>query len=76
MTEAQRKALDWLHAHGGDGIYDRHGVLLAAGELAPFMRSTWNALASLGWVEHYKPSGRGRGRLRAIPRPEHTRCLP
>jgi hypothetical protein len=76
MTEAQRKALDWLHAHGGDGIYDRHGVLLAGGELAPIMRSTWNALQSLGYVEHYNPhpTKRGRGRLRVIT--ERARCLP
>lgn len=76
MTRAQNDALTWLHAHGGDGVYDRHGVLLAGGELAPFMRSTWNALQSLGQVEHYKPMGRGRGRLRVVPIPEHTRCLP
>lgn len=66
MTKAQRDALTWLHAHGGDGAYDRYGVLLAGGELAPVMRATWNALQALGHVEHYNLSGRGRGRLRVI----------
>ena len=50
LTKAQRDALQWLAEHNGDGVFDRYGVLLAAGELAPVMRSTWNALAALGLV--------------------------
>jgi hypothetical protein len=67
MTKAQQEALKWLSEHGGDGCFDKHGVLLAAGEFAPVMRSTWNALRDLGHVEFYNPTpGRGRGRLRII----------
>jgi hypothetical protein len=53
MTPAQREALIWLQQHNGDGVFDKHGVLLAAGESAPFMRSTWNALRDMGRVEMY-----------------------
>lgn len=64
MTDAMKAALKWFREHGGDGIFDNDGVLLAAGERAPFMRSTWNRLHELGLVEFYNPLGRGRGRLR------------
>lgn len=64
MTKSQFKALQWLREHGGDGIFDINGVVMAAGELAPFTRSTWNALRDLGKVEFYNPNGFGRGRLR------------
>lgn len=53
MTAAQREALIWLEQHSGDGVFDKHGVVLAAGESAPFMRSTWNALRAMGRVEFY-----------------------
>lgn len=53
LTPAQREALIWLQQHNGDGVFDKHGVLLAAGESAPFMRSTWNALRDMGRVEMY-----------------------
>lgn len=53
MTPAQREALMWLREHNGDGVFDKRGVLLAAGESAPFMRSTWNALRDAGQVEMY-----------------------
>lgn len=66
LTRRQQQALNWLAKRGGDGIWDVHGVLLAMGESAPFMRSTWNALASAGKVEFYKPTGKGRGRCRVI----------
>lgn len=64
LTKAQRDALKWLAEHNGDGVFDRNGVLLAAGELAPFMRSTWNALRVLGLVEFYGPEGKPKARLR------------
>ncbi|MFG1429292.1 hypothetical protein [Roseixanthobacter glucoisosaccharinicivorans] len=63
MTKSQAAALKWLREHNGDGVFDRNGVLLAAGERAPVMRSTWNALRDLGHVEFY---GTGRGRVRAV----------
>lgn len=53
MTPAQKNALVWLYEHGADGMFNRHGVLLASGETAPFMRSTWNALRDLGYLEYY-----------------------
>lgn len=64
MTDSQKKAVEWLRDRGGDGVFDRNGILIACGESAPFTRSTWNALAKLGVVEMYKPTGKGRGRLR------------
>lgn len=53
LTDAQRAALKWLKEHNGDGLFGKDGVLIAAGERAPFMRSTWNALRDLGLVEYY-----------------------
>lgn len=64
MTKSQTEALAWLTKRGGDGCFDLNGVALAAGQSAPFMRSTWNALAAAGKVEFYNPSGKGYGRLR------------
>lgn len=66
MTKPQAEALRWLLEHSGDGVFDRYGVLLAAGELAPFMRSTWNRLRDLGLVEFYNPAGKGYGRCRVV----------
>ena len=72
MTKAEANALTWLRRHAGDGVFDKHGVLLAAGERAPVMRRTWNAFRDLGLVEFYHPAGkdkgRGRGRARVTPR--------
>lgn len=67
LTPNQAAALKWLREHTGDGCFDRNGVLLAAGETAPFMRSTWNALRDAGKVEIYKPAAKGRGRCRVLP---------
>lgn len=64
LTKAQREALKWLAEHNGDGLFDRNGVLLAGGESAPVLRSTWNKLAASGHVELYRPVGSIRGRLR------------
>jgi hypothetical protein len=49
-TKAQLAALKWLREHNDTSCFDKNGVLLAAGELAPVMRSTWNALAAAGAV--------------------------
>lgn len=68
MTKAQEAALAWLRERNGDGCFDAHGVLLAAGESSPVMRATWNALRDLGLVEFYKPAGKGRGRCRLTAR--------
>jgi hypothetical protein len=56
-------ALKWLRNRNGDGVFDKHQVLTAAGERAPVMRSTWNKLADAGLVEFYL----GRRRIRATP---------
>ena len=53
LTEAQRAARRWRKRHHGDGIFDNCGVLVAAGERAPHMRSTWNKLCLLRFVETY-----------------------
>lgn len=66
-TGAQARAFNWLKARGGDGMFDKNGVLLAQGELAPFMRSTWSALREQGFVEFYSLSAiKRRGRVRII----------
>ena len=59
-TESQLAALKWLRNRNGDGCFDKTRVLVAAGERAPVMRSTWNKLRSLGLVEEYM----GRKRIR------------
>lgn len=59
MTPAQREALFWLRQHNGDGVFDKFGVLLAAGERAPFTRSTWNALRDAGRSKCTAPVGVG-----------------
>jgi hypothetical protein len=64
LTKSQQFALRWLREHGGDGVFDRNGVLLAMGERAPIMRTTWNVLGAAGLVEFYNPAGKGHGRLR------------
>lgn len=63
LTKAQADALQWLRDHNGGGIFDKHGVLLAAGESAPFMRSTWNALGRAGLVDIWRPGTRGPKRV-------------
>lgn len=63
LTDAQRNALKWLAARGGDGMFDNDGVLIAAGERAPFMRSTWNVLRDNGHVVQYEIAGRPRSRI-------------
>lgn len=60
-TKSQLSALKWLLNRNGDGMFDRNGVLLAGGERAPVMRSTWNSLVKWGLVEEYAD----RKRLRA-----------
>lgn len=56
-------ALKWLRNRNGDGVFDRNQVLVAAGEKAPVMRSTWNKLFDAGLVEFYHD----RRRLRVSP---------
>lgn len=55
ITPAMKSALEWLTERGGDGVFSRrHGhTMLAAGEIAPFMRATFNKLREAGLVEFY-----------------------
>lgn len=67
LTESQKDALRWLAKHNGDGAFAYGGkgkALIAAGEVAPIMRATWNVLEDIGLVEYYGGnSGRARCRL-------------
>lgn len=69
MTDAQKDALRWLGRHNGDGAFAFGGkgkALIAAGEVAPVNRATWNTLQAMGHVEYYGgKSGRARCRLTA-----------
>ena len=69
ITKAQQEALKWLRERNGDGLFDKTGVLMAAGERAPMMRSTWNALRDAGHVEFYRPIPKGAVRVRVCPAP-------
>jgi hypothetical protein len=52
-TQPQLSALLWLVRRNGDGLFDKNNVLVASGERAPVMRSTWSKLETLGLVERY-----------------------
>lgn len=63
-SPAMIEALKWLCKRGGDGCFNLHGVVLAAGETAPHTRTTWNNLELISLVEFYNPAAKGRGRIR------------
>lgn len=60
VTISQLAALRWLRNRNGDGVFDRYQVLVAGGECAPVMRSTWSRLELLGFVERYNDKRRLR----------------
>ena len=60
LTKSQLSALLWLRNRNGDGVFDKHRVLVAAGEKAPIMYSTWLALESAHMVEFYMNNKRFR----------------
>jgi hypothetical protein len=60
MSPSLLSALKWLRNRNGDGVFDRNQVLVASGERAPVMRSTWNKLADAGAVEFYHDRRRVR----------------
>ncbi len=66
LTAAQSSALKWLSDRGGDGMFDKSGIVLAYGESAPHTRTTWNQLEALGLVQFYRTRARGRGRIRVV----------
>lgn len=51
LTESQADAYKWLIERNRTGLFDKNGVLIAGGERAPFMRSTWNILRDLNLIE-------------------------
>lgn len=60
MTPAMKSALLWLRNRNGDGVFDKSGVLVAAGQRAGVDRSTWNKLSDAGMVEFYRKRKRVR----------------
>ncbi|WP_457660862.1 hypothetical protein [Sinorhizobium medicae] len=53
VTDAMKSALKWLTNRNADGVFDKNQVLIAAGQRAPVMRSTWSRLEKAGLVERY-----------------------
>ena len=53
LTKSQINAFNWLRDRGSDGMFDKHGVLIAQGETCHFTRGTWNALRDLGIIKYY-----------------------
>ena len=76
MTDAQRKALRWLFNRGGEGVFNRHNVLLAQGELAGVRRATWSRLADTGCLtieaRRVRLTERGKALALTIPREAAT----
>ncbi|RWQ12365.1 hypothetical protein [Mesorhizobium sp.] len=76
ITSSQLAALKWLRNRNSDGVFDRNQVLVAGGERAPIMRSTWNKLADAELVEFYHDRRRLRvtdaGRLADVSRVEES----
>ena len=48
VTPAQASALQWLKDRGGTGVWDRERVMLASGERAAVMHTTWTSLVRDG----------------------------
>lgn len=61
-TPSQLAALKWLRNRNADGVFDKFGVLVAAGECAPVRRRTWGRLSAYGYTEIYS-----KRRLRVTP---------
>jgi hypothetical protein len=63
ISPAQRKALRFLNDRNGEGVIDRYGRLMCAGEVGKFMPDTWLRLMTAGLVK-----AAGRNRLRITPK--------
>lgn len=51
LSDSQKRALLWLHNHNAEGCFTGRGAeFIAAGEIAPVARGTWNQLIGLGLV--------------------------
>lgn len=57
LTQTQKQALRHLHAHGGEGAIDKHGLVVAGGVRSSFLAHIWLRLMTTGHVE-------GRGPMR------------
>ncbi len=63
LTVAQKRALRWLYNRGGEGVFNKNQTLLAHGELAGVMRTTWNSLSNTipPCVDIFSPRADGKG---------------
>lgn len=51
LTDAMKKALNWLNERGGSGVIDKYGRLLAGGEIATSIdNATWLRLVEAGFL--------------------------
>ena len=51
LSEAQRKALARLHKRSGEGVIDRYGHVLAAGEVCGCAPETFLRLMTFGCID-------------------------
>lgn len=72
LTAAGRAALEWMREHGGDAAVVRvkggGRYILAQGEQAPFLPSTYRQLIDAGLAEYVDLNGRKSVRFRLITR--------
>lgn len=61
LTPAQYRTLRWLHRHGGSGVLDRYGRVVAGGEPMGTSGGTWVCLMAWGMVAG------GSGRVELTP---------
>ena len=57
LTTAQVRALKWLEEHGGVGVINRYGRIIAAGEKSGIAPETWLRLMTMQCIV---PDGRYR----------------
>ena len=55
ISETQKRALQWLRDHNGDGYRTPYGTIIAGGEESPHGNQTWPKLETAGLVERYGP---------------------
>lgn len=76
LSDAQRLALKKLREHGGEGVIDKHGKVVASGErLLGLEPVTWLRLITTGHVEvrgdlRIGITAKGRDALAAAPGPK------
>jgi hypothetical protein len=76
LSDAQHEALKKLRDHGGEGVIDKHGKIVASGErLLGLEPVTWLRLITTGHVEvrgdlRIGITAKGRDALAAAPGPK------